>query len=80
MDAVIAPVFDFVVVIYNIHFIAKWFLYTTPSDVYAAVLLKPTTVRKDYNQVNQNDLIYLLSCQLELMLMERFGQGCLKTK
>ena len=43
-------------------------------DVYAAVLLLPTTIVKDNDQVTQSDLVYLLGCQLELMLSKRFGQ------
>ena len=42
-------------------------------DVYAAVLLKPTTVVKNYDQANQSDLIYSLTCQLEFLLTKRFG-------
>ena len=42
-------------------------------DVYTAVLLKPTTVLKNYEQANQSDLIYSLTCQLEFLLKKRFG-------
>ena len=43
-------------------------------DVNAAVLLLPTTVVKNHDQVTKSDLVYLLGCQLELMLTKRFGQ------
>lgn len=42
-------------------------------DIYAAVLSNPTTVVKNYNQANQSDLIYSLTCQLEFLLTKRFG-------
>lgn len=51
---------------------------TAYPDVQAAVLLLPTTVVKNYDQVNQYDLIYSLTCQLEFLLKKRFGQAVLE--
>ena len=45
----------------------------TCLDVQFAIMDISTTVVKKSDQLNMNDLIYVLSCQLGLLMSKRFG-------
>lgn len=46
---------------------------TTYPDVQLAVLGMPSTAVKDPSQLDMNDLVYVLNCQLGLLIAKRFG-------
>ena len=45
----------------------------TYPDVKLAIMDMPTTVIKKSDQLDMNDLVYVLNCQLGLLIAKRFG-------
>ena len=45
----------------------------TYPDIQLAIMDMPTTVVKKSDQLDMNDLVYILDCQLGLLIAKRFG-------